>query len=162
MQARQELLYRDTLVVLERLSSIYGDDSVSQETLPTVLEAVDHVWSLLSMITIRNRRLTAAATGRQYGIHPQSEIGWGKTFNLFVRTGQILIRRHRAFCRCVRHWEGPFRRWFSLSLGWDSIQRYVNKMRRRITACIAQNGGHTRYWHITWIFSLFLLNDTPH
>ena len=25
------------------------------------------------------------------------------------------------------------------------IQRYVNSMHRRITACIAQNGGHTRY-----------------
>ena len=25
------------------------------------------------------------------------------------------------------------------------IQRYVNSMRRRITACIAQNGGHMRY-----------------
>ena len=25
------------------------------------------------------------------------------------------------------------------------IQRYVNGMRRRITACIAQNGGHMRY-----------------
>ena len=25
------------------------------------------------------------------------------------------------------------------------IQRYVSSMRRHITACIAQNGGHTRY-----------------
>ena len=25
------------------------------------------------------------------------------------------------------------------------IQRYVNSMRRRFTACIAQNGGHMRY-----------------
>ena len=25
------------------------------------------------------------------------------------------------------------------------IQRYVNSMRRRITACIAQNDGHMRY-----------------
>ena len=32
-----------TLVVLERLSSVYGDDSVSQETLPTILEDVGHV-----------------------------------------------------------------------------------------------------------------------
>ena len=32
-----------TMVVLERLSSYYGDDSVSQETLPTVLEVVGHV-----------------------------------------------------------------------------------------------------------------------
>ena len=25
------------------------------------------------------------------------------------------------------------------------IQRYVNSMRRRVTACISQNGGHMRY-----------------
>ena len=31
MQACQQLLYRGTLVVLERLSSVYGDDSVSQD-----------------------------------------------------------------------------------------------------------------------------------
>ena len=43
MQACQQLLYRATLVVLERLLSVYGDDSVSQETLPTVLEMVGHV-----------------------------------------------------------------------------------------------------------------------
>ena len=34
---------------------------------------------------------------------------------------------------------------FSLSLGWDNIQRYVNSMHHRITACTAQNGGHMRY-----------------
>ena len=37
------VLYRDTLVVLERLLSVYEDDSVSQETLPTVLEVLGHV-----------------------------------------------------------------------------------------------------------------------
>ena len=42
-QACQQLLYRGALVVLERLSSVYGDDFVSQETLPTVLEVVRHV-----------------------------------------------------------------------------------------------------------------------
>ena len=40
IQACQQLLYRGTLVVLERLSSVYGEDSVSQETLLTVLEVV--------------------------------------------------------------------------------------------------------------------------
>ena len=35
------------------------------------------------------------------------------------------------------------------------IQRYVNNMRRRITACIAQNDGHMRYRHIS-------LNLKPH
>ena len=39
----QQLLYRSTLVVLERLSSIYGDDSMSQETLPTILEVVRYM-----------------------------------------------------------------------------------------------------------------------
>ena len=29
------------------------------------------------------------------------------------------------------------------------IQRYVNSMRLRITACIVQNGGHMRYRHIS-------------
>ena len=43
MQACQQLLYHGTLVVLERLSSVYGDDSVSQGTLPTVLKVVGHL-----------------------------------------------------------------------------------------------------------------------
>ena len=38
MQACQQLLYRSTLVVFERLSSAYRDDSMSQETLLTILE----------------------------------------------------------------------------------------------------------------------------
>ena len=42
MQACQQLLYRGTLVILERLSSVYGDDSVSQETSPNVVEVVGH------------------------------------------------------------------------------------------------------------------------
>ena len=29
------------------------------------------------------------------------------------------------------------------------IQHYVNSTRRPITACIAQNGEHMRYWHIS-------------
>ena len=32
------------------------------------------------------------------------------------------------------------------------IQRYVNSLHRRITACIAQISGHTRYWHISFRF----------
>ena len=43
VQACQQLLYRGTLVVLEKLSSLYGDDFVSHETFPTVLEVVGHV-----------------------------------------------------------------------------------------------------------------------
>ena len=38
----------------------------------------------------------------------------------------------------------------ALQAEWDNLtapftQRYINSMRRRITACIAQNGGHMRY-----------------
>ena len=43
MQACQQLLYRGTLVEFERLSNVYRDDSVSQETMSTVLEVVGHV-----------------------------------------------------------------------------------------------------------------------
>ena len=41
--AMSAMLYRGNLVVLDRLSTVYRDDSVSQETLPTVLEVVGHV-----------------------------------------------------------------------------------------------------------------------
>ena len=52
--------------------------------------------------------LTAAATGRQYGIHPQTVRHWFRqNFNLLYRPyfGQILIRRHRMPRRdwCRRH-----------------------------------------------------------
>ena len=62
---------------------------------------------------------------------------------------RIYHRRGRAFCQCGHHWAGLIRRWFSLSLQWDNILRYVNSMCHRITACIAQNGRHMRYWHIS-------------
>ena len=76
MQACQQLLYRGALVVLEILSSVYGDDSVSKETLPIVFEvvgqprvftAVDYRYIVLQHL--RDKRLTAAATGRQYSIN---------------------------------------------------------------------------------------------
>ena len=53
----QQLLYRGTLVVLERLSSVFGDDSVSQLT-----TAADDCYIVLQYL--HNRRLTAPATGR--------------------------------------------------------------------------------------------------
>ena len=39
---------------------------------------------------------------------------------------------------------------WALQLKWQAlptvlIRRYVNSMRRRIRACVASNGGHTRY-----------------
>ena len=78
MQECQQLLYRVTLDVLERLSSVYGDASVSQKTVadrprsgrPRVTTAADDRYIVLQHL--RNRRLTAAATGRQYVLHPQT------------------------------------------------------------------------------------------
>ena len=52
LNACRQLLYHGTLVVLERLSSLYGDDSVSQETLPTIHVEVGQVWPLLPMMAI--------------------------------------------------------------------------------------------------------------
>ena len=87
MQGRQQLLYRGTFVVLERLSSVFGDDSVSQETLPTVLEVVGHLWPLLPMIAISScsTYVTCVWLQQQPGdtmvfIHRLSDIGWDKTY----------------------------------------------------------------------------------
>ena len=49
---------RKTIIMYYCVSNVYGDDSVSQETLPTVLKVVGHVWPLLPMIAIY--RLTAS------------------------------------------------------------------------------------------------------
>ena len=115
---------------------------------------------------LRNRRLSAVATGRHYGIHPQAvrnrirqnvqplhayrlyfgqiltrphrterrdcchrhlhfrRVDWdlilfsynvGST--LAMRTRESLSPSGREFYRCVPHWTGPFRRWFSPRLG---------------------------------------------
>ena len=150
---------------------------------------------------LRYRHLTAAATRRQYGIHPvtvrnrlrqnaQSICVYQPYFNYF---GKILTRRHwrarrywchhhlrfggadwdlilfsdecrfnlshadtqeslspwgRPFCRCINELAVALQaEWANLPAPF--IQRYVNSMHRRITACIAQNGGHMRYWHIS-------------
>ena len=59
---------------------------------------------------LRNRRLTAAATGRQYGIHPKTvrnrlrqNVQPIRAYQLYF--GQILTRRHRTARRdwCRRH-----------------------------------------------------------
>ena len=164
---------------------------------PSVTTAADDRYIVL--LQLRKNRLIAAATGRQYGIHPQTFTNRLRQNGQPIRAywpyfGQILTRRHRtarrdwcrrhlhfrradwnlilfsdecrfklshadgceslspsgrAFFLCVRHWAGPFWKWFNLSLLWDNIQRYVNSKRRCITVCIAQNGGHMRYWHIS-------------
>ena len=99
MQACQQLLYHSTLLVLERLSSIYGDDSVSQEMLPTILEVVGHVWPLLPMITISScsSNVTGIWLEQQLEdsmvfIHRLSEMGWDKTFNVFVHIDRTSVK----------------------------------------------------------------------
>ena len=99
MQARQQLLYLGTLVVLERLSNVYEDDSVSQETLSTVLEVVGHVWPLLSMIAksscstyVTGAWLQQQPEDSMVFIHRLSEISWDKTFNIFVRTDRTSVK----------------------------------------------------------------------
>ena len=72
---------------------------VSQETLPTVLEVGDHVdLCCRSSQHLHNRRLTAAATGRQYDIHPHTVRYWLRQNIQPIRAyrpyfGQILTRR---------------------------------------------------------------------
>ena len=99
MQACQQLLNRGTLVVLERLLSVYGDDFLSQETLPTVLEVVSHVWPLLPMIAISSWSTYVTGIWQQQQpedsivfIHRLSEIGWDETVNLFVRSDRTSIK----------------------------------------------------------------------
>ena len=99
MQACQQLLYCGTLVILERLLSVYGDDSVSKETLPTVLEVVGHLWPLLPLIAIWSCStyvtivwLQLQPEDRVVFIHRLSEIGWDQTFNLFVRTDRTSVK----------------------------------------------------------------------
>ena len=74
MQACQQLLYRGTLVVLETLSrrfqvtGTFADRPRSGR--PRVTTAADDHYIVLQHL--RNWRLIATATGRQYGIHPQT------------------------------------------------------------------------------------------
>ena len=55
---------------------------------PRVTNAADNPYIVLQHL--RNRHLTAATTGRRYGIHP--EIRWDKTFNLLVRTNRTSVK----------------------------------------------------------------------
>ena len=77
MQAFQQLLYRATRVVLERLSSLRRRFRVAGNVAdrprsgrPRVTTAAGDRYIVLQHLC--NRRLIAAATGRQYGIHPQT------------------------------------------------------------------------------------------
>ena len=91
MQACQQLLYRGTLVVLERLSSVYGVDSVPRNARTRVTSAADDRY--IALQHLRNRGLTEAATGKQnVFIHRLSEIGRDKPFNLIVGTDRTSVK----------------------------------------------------------------------
>ena len=115
MQACQQLLYRGPLVVLERIERLGRRFRVTgnvadrpRSDRPCVTTAAYD--PCVSLQLIRNRRLTAAATGRQYGIYPQT-IGNRLRQNVQpIRAyrpyfGQILTRLHRTTRRdrCRRH-----------------------------------------------------------
>ena len=58
---------------------------------PRMTTAADNRYIVLQHL--RNRRLTAAATGRQYGIHPQTvRNGLRKKFNLFMHTDRTSVK----------------------------------------------------------------------
>ena len=117
MQACQQLLYRGTLVVLERLCPerlrrrfrVTGNVADRPRSGgPRVTTAADDQYIVLQHL--RNRRLTAAATGRQYGIHPQTVRNRLRQNVQPIRAyrpyfGQIITRRHRTVRRnwCRRH-----------------------------------------------------------
>ena len=115
MQACQQLLYRGTLVVLK-------DYRAFMETIPCHRDVADCPQSGWSLVTtgaddhyivlqhLRNRRLSAAATGRQCGIHPQTVRNRFRQKGQPIRAcrpyfAQILTRRHRTARRdwCCRH-----------------------------------------------------------
>ena len=75
---------------------------------PPVTNAADDLYIVLQHL--RNRRMTAAATGRQYGIYPQIVRKRLRQNAQPIRAyrpyfGQIFIRRHRAarLDWCRRH-----------------------------------------------------------
>ena len=107
MQACQQLLYRGTLVVIERLSSVYKNKfrvtgnvaNRPRSGRPRVTTAADDRYIVLQHL--RKGCLTAAATGRHYGIHPQTVRNRLKQNVQPIRGyrpyfGQILIRRYRT------------------------------------------------------------------
>ena len=57
------------------------------------------------------------------------------------------VRRNHAIHTVIDLTVALQAKWASLPAPF--IQRYVNSMCHRITMCIAQNGGHMRYCHIS-------------
>ena len=95
-----------TLFVLERLSSLRRRFCVTENVSDRprsgrlrVTTAADDRYIVLQHL--RNKRLTAAATGRQYGIHPQTVRNQLRQNFQPIRAyrpyfGQILTRRQRT------------------------------------------------------------------
>ena len=100
MQACQQLLYRKTIERLRRRFRVTGNVADRpQSGSPRVTTAADDGYIVLQHLP--DRRLTATATGRQYGIHPQTVINRlrqnvqpNRAYQPYF--GQILTRRHRT------------------------------------------------------------------
>ena len=127
MQSCHQLLYHGTLVVLERTIEclrrrfrVTGNVADSHRSgKPRVTTAANDRYIVLQHLC--NRRLTAAATGRQYVIHPQTRRSRLRQKVQPIRAyrpyfGQIFTQRHRTtrwdWCRRYLH----FRR-----ADWDLI-----------------------------------------
>ena len=100
---------------------------------PRVTTAADDRYIVLQHL--RNKRLTAAATGRQYGIHPQTVRNRLRQYVQSIRAyrpyfGQILTRRHRTVRRdwCRRHL--LFRRadWDLILISDECRFNFINKI----------------------------------
>ena len=198
MQACQQLLYRGTL----RLLSIYRDNSVSQETLPIVLEVVGHVWPLLPMIAIsscstyvtsvwlqQQPKTWYSSTNCQKSVETKCStylcvptVFWSNSNPTSSNGNMGLTPLSPALLTCwlglslssdecrfnLCHADGRERvysRWESVLLlrKWpcSSLTSWVDQFTcatytalcwqhsHHIMVCIAQNGGHIRYWHIS-------------
>ena len=104
---------------------------------------------------LRNRRLTAAATRRQYGIHPQTVRNRLKqnvqpiiTYQPYF--GQILTRRHR---RARQDWCPPMNVGLTLAMPTDAREFYRRWGERFADVCVIEPdrfvGGSVFVW--SWI-----------
>ena len=100
---------RKTIERIRRRFSVTGNVADRpRRGMPRVTTAADDLSIVLQRL--RNRRLTAATTGRQYDIHPQTVRNRLRQNVQPIRRyrpyfGQILTRRHRTARRdwCRRH-----------------------------------------------------------
>ena len=166
MQVFRQMLYRSTLVVVERLSSVDGDVvDRPRNGRPRVTTAADDRYIVLQYL--RNSRLTAAATGRQYSIHPQTVIYRLRQNVQSIRVyrpyfGQIVTLRHRTarrdWCRRHLHFRRTDRNLILFSDEWrfnlshaDGPERvYRRRTERFVDACVIEldrfGGGSFLVW----------------